>query len=216
LANPVCIETGKDLKFGINVIQHPLNEIPLSLDKSYKINVEGNLYSEDNGATWLTLFSEGIDCNLAIIGNITNTDIATSLDRDENFIGYLLYRDGEIMEKKLLFQSVYTDHNVFFDQQHRYAASAYYNNGMESNHSPELVRIENLTPETTVKFYPNPAHTMIYIEGELTKVTLIDLNGKIIMETQNNTLSIGHLRSGIYILKVETGSQIAVGKVFKM
>ncbi|MDR0206112.1 MAG: T9SS type A sorting domain-containing protein [Bacteroidales bacterium] len=217
LNQPILIEAGKNLKFGIKVNEHHPTEWPISLDKSYKIIEEGNLYSEDNGTTWLKLSDEGITDNLAIIGNLTNTNAATVLGRLEDFLGYLLYHNGKIVSNKINYQTNFKDINIDLSIQNKYLLSAYYNNGMESNNSSVYVLSIDLQQcNNKIQYYPNPATDKIYIQGNISKVTLFDLSGRAVLETNTNTISVTHLSKGIYLLKIESGLQTSVGKVVIM
>ena len=56
-------------------------------------------------------------------------------------------------------------------------------------------------------FYPNPATDNIYIEGlaQGEKVQILDLTGKIVLETRQTTINIRELNKGIYLLKTKQG-----------
>lgn len=63
---------------------------------------------------------------------------------------------------------------------------------------------------TQLHVYPNPAKDVLNInyKEKITKVTIFDINGREVevygLNTANNTISVGTLSSGIYLLKVET------------
>jgi hypothetical protein len=216
LQTSVLIEAGKNLKFGIKVRTHQTDEYPITTDNSYAINAEGNLYSEDNGATWHRISDAGdFFDNLAIIGDITDTDQPTESHRDNDLIGYVMFKDGQ-PQGNVIYQAKYTDDYVIGVENFNYVLSAYYNNGMESHNSDgSTINIKDLINKNIVNIYPNPATDVINLEGEFSKATLIDITGKIILETKDNRISVSHLSSGIYFLRIESGLQTSVSKVVK-
>lgn len=71
---------------------------------------------------------------------------------------------------------------------------------------------------TGVKMYPNPANDVLNIVSEneeLTKVTIADLNGRIVKESTNNLsqISLGNLTSGIYMVTIESANAKKVEKL---
>jgi hypothetical protein len=71
---------------------------------------------------------------------------------------------------------------------------------------------------TGVKMYPNPATDILTIQSEneeLTKVSIVDLNGRTVKEVSNNfsQISLGNLAKGIYMVTIEAGSAKKVEKL---
>lgn len=77
---------------------------------------------------------------------------------------------------------------------------------------------EAMNEEFRVDLFPNPAQNEINLQlsTELDRVELLDLNGKVILTTQESPIDILSLPSGIYIVKIiaKTG-EMAVKKVVK-
>lgn len=80
---------------------------------------------------------------------------------------------------------------------------------------------QNLELENKIKVYPNPSSNFVYIsvisELEIQSVKVFDLNGKIVMQSQNqlNKLNISELNSGLYILQIKTNKGLAFKKLTK-
>ena len=76
---------------------------------------------------------------------------------------------------------------------------------------------ENKYSEITLS--PNPTADAIYMSGlkDDVKVSVFDLYGKMVMnkQTLSNHLEVGSLQNGIYTLKIETASGIAVKRIIK-
>jgi hypothetical protein len=69
-----------------------------------------------------------------------------------------------------------------------------------------------------VKMYPNPAKDVLNIQSdveELTKVSITDLNGRVVKEVTNNLsqISLGDLSAGIYMVKIESATAKKVEKL---
>jgi len=69
-----------------------------------------------------------------------------------------------------------------------------------------------------VKMYPNPAKDVLNIQSdieELTKVSITDLNGRVIKEVTNNLsqISLGDLAKGIYMVTIESATAKKVEKL---
>ena len=69
-----------------------------------------------------------------------------------------------------------------------------------------------------VKIYPNPAKDVLYIQSEteeLTKVSITDLNGRVVKEVVNNLsqISLGDLAKGIYMVTIESATAKKVEKL---
>ena len=219
LDTPLLLDEAVNLKFGIKVISHHPEELVIGLDNSV-IDREGNLYSEDDGITWHRLYDESINNNLAIIGDITDSDSDISdIEFDNDFIGYLLYRNLQNINKSLIYKTSYRDISFDIQSYFEYNVTAYYKNGAESNLSETFV----YDPEGTIlkpdnfqiNIAPNPVSDFINIKGNFSKATLIDTAGKTVLETKDNVISVSHLPNGIYLLKIEDGALVTVCKIIK-
>jgi len=51
--------------------------------------------------------------------------------------------------------------------------------------------------------HPNPASDKIFISGEnIVKISIMDLTGKLIMDSKSNEININTLTNGVYVIKV--------------
>ncbi|MCG9879985.1 MAG: T9SS type A sorting domain-containing protein [Bacteroidia bacterium] len=73
----------------------------------------------------------------------------------------------------------------------------------------------------SVQMYPNPAVESISFDGIIASalVQVIDVQGKVLLNetvnTAQNNISVAHLTSGIYFVKIQSGSQIVVKRLVK-
>lgn len=72
-----------------------------------------------------------------------------------------------------------------------------------------------------VNMYPNPALESVTFEGISSQATVLimDIQGKILMnetiDASHNSLSLASLNTGIYLVKIQNGSQVAVKRLVK-
>ncbi len=69
-----------------------------------------------------------------------------------------------------------------------------------------------------ISVYPNPANEVLHIDGlGLQKLVLMNYHGQVVYQNSNllntNSINIGHLSKGIYMLKIETDDGTSVKKV---
>lgn len=75
----------------------------------------------------------------------------------------------------------------------------------------------NLSLEKDFKMYPNPTSNMVYVNSNVSTITIYNSLGKAVLETKNNAFSTKSLSSGIYVVKIEdyTNNRTAVKKLIK-
>ena len=63
--------------------------------------------------------------------------------------------------------------------------------------------------------YPNPTNGKINIETQeqIEKITILDISGKIIIETTNTEIDLSKQKTGTYFVKIETASGILTEKI---
>ena len=114
LNTPILLSTVQNnLKLGIEVVTHATKELPLGADdQGDAIAGKGDLYSDDDGATWTLLSNESNEeyrRNWCIVGNVALE--ASDVARKANLMGYNVYLDGEKINEGLIFGQTYTtDH----------------------------------------------------------------------------------------------------------
>ncbi|WP_340112666.1 cyclophilin-like fold protein [Maribellus mangrovi] len=82
------------------------------------------------------------------------------------------------------------------------------------------VTLELADPTTDIKrlnkndfqVYPNPTENSVKVSGEFEKITLLDSNGREMLETMEADIDLSTLKSGIYFLKIELGNDEPVVK----
>ena len=87
---------------------------------------------------------------------------------------------------------------------------------IRSHYSDPLVQIQHITTEK-LAFYPNPVQDWIYVDTENGIVSIFDTAGHQLF-TQSFTagqIDLSFLKSGIYIIKIQSGDTMKVNKLVK-
>lgn len=104
----------------------------------------------------------------------------------------------------------YTNKFIFSGPNGRFTT---YGHVIEVIASPSTSSIESSSKE--VKVYPNPATDQLFIQGEVSEVTLLDLYGQVVLETSSNQIDISTLPAGVYVLEAQTTAGIFSKRLIK-
>ncbi|MEA3451715.1 MAG: T9SS type A sorting domain-containing protein [Bacteroidota bacterium] len=90
------------------------------------------------------------------------------------------------------------------------------NGSLEIVYEEETNIIQNLQ-NTQISIFPNPTNGIINIETqeEINKITVLDVTGKMILETTNTKIDLTNKKKGIYILKIQTINGIFTETIIK-
>jgi hypothetical protein len=70
---------------------------------------------------------------------------------------------------------------------------------------------------SSVNIYPNPATDIINIDVlKVTSVSIMDLNGKLILRSNQKQIDVSSLAKGIYSVEIISGNNKVVKKLVKM
>ena len=222
LDEPVKIDASKSLRVGIEVSDYPASEQPIIYVNSLEyVNGKSDLFSEDGGKTWGTLEQdlgpalENPDDALGswyISANITDEpSIADGKEFDSDLISYIVLRDGEKANDKMLWK-----------QQGRFTISKEDINGDKDYQVRAVYKKQGVGPvseKITVKDYSGVADTAsdaegvsitrrgrnIIINGDFISARLYAPDGRMVRSVSQPDLSLEGLQSGIFLLTVETG-----------
>ena len=126
-----------------------------------------------------------------------------------NLLGYLIQKNGELLQE-FLETPEYMDFEVEFFQTYEYVVIAVFDDNCESACAPLSIElIPDAVPEYSkeAKVYPNPAQNMLHVEGAgLTEVEVFNIMGQSVLNVNENyeTINIGHLKNGIYFIRIKT------------
>jgi polyhydroxybutyrate depolymerase len=81
----------------------------------------------------------------------------------------------------------------------------------------QLVGIEKLENDHYVNMFPNPATNVLTIEaGDISLVEIMDMNGKLIVQTDKREIDVSSLAKGVYSVMIVSGNNRIVKKLLKM
>lgn len=91
--------------------------------------------------------------------------------------------------------------------------ASYAPNKFDDANSIHFIKADN----SLVSIYPNPASDYVTVEGgNINRVDLYDISGKkLLIQSNNKTISIGNLHAGFYIVRIETDGNILQRKLLK-
>ncbi len=183
-----------------------------------------NLISTHQHSTYLSLLSENTNYQLQWNANESLTSQMV-----------LIYRGTSATNLQQIASVSYSDlsYTDIFDSQGEYV---YYKISCETNYCSEDKSNLNLNSNLAtndpyyftsyvagstiedVKIYPNPAKNSIsiYLKGITATVEILDLSGKKMMQLYNYTggeIDISHFDNGIYLIKLQTTTGIAIRKL---
>ncbi|MFT5819072.1 MAG: photosystem II stability/assembly factor-like uncharacterized protein [Crocinitomix sp.] len=90
-------------------------------------------------------------------------------------------------------------------------------NGGGTGIGNQFLSIESL-PTERLMIYPNPVQNILYIDSggnNVDKVFIYDLNGKLVIESDQNDIDIKNLSKGSYIISIQTDGQHYSSKFIK-
>lgn len=230
LTTPYTIDHTRDLYFGIEVVTHGGEDLPIGLCDGRLIGEWGNetnindgrsnLYSEDGGRNWKKLTEDSLVRSLAITGILTKNDQSRPA---RQLMGYKVFRNGEKLLGSDENGDFLTSLNNYSDidpltVEACYEVSAYYSVQRESPKTEPVcldgyVGIDEISPaESSFIVYPNPVNNQLYISGEFQEAVLFDLKGSVLRSFQDARLDMSFVPSGIYILQITSPSGEKVHK----
>lgn len=81
----------------------------------------------------------------------------------------------------------------------------------------QFVGINELQNADKINLFPNPATSIVKIEGEnVSLVSVFDMNGKIVLETNQKQIDVSSLAKGVYSVVVIANNNRSVKKLVKM
>ncbi len=80
----------------------------------------------------------------------------------------------------------------------------------------QFVGIDELGNADDINLYPNPSTNLVNIDGEQIKtISIMDLNGRLLIETKETQIDISSLAKGIYSVIIVSGNNRSVKKLVK-
>jgi len=82
--------------------------------------------------------------------------------------------------------------------------------------TPASTPIEDVQAEKLYNLYPNPTKADVFVNGhDIKEIQIFSLSGKYLFSTKENTLKLGFLSNGVYIVSLITSKGLIVRKITK-
>jgi hypothetical protein len=93
-----------------------------------------------------------------------------------------------------------------------YPGSELWLDAISINTSADVIELSS-----NLKVYPNPANDVLNISanGEISNVTILTLDGKVVLSSSSSTINVSELTSGMYIYQVIVNDKISTGNFVK-
>lgn len=222
---PLKIDATKELKVGVRVTDYLAQQTPLLVHiTNNNVTGKSDLFSEDGGKTWLTLYD-----NSEALGNEDYKravwDITADITDEPSYpeapnempCSYNVFRNGELISEFALDPTA----TRFVDDSHsegdRYTVVAYRHNGDRTaeGESLQLDGLSAVNPAVVsgVKVYRDAANCGIRLEGEFSRAFLVGIDGRVAATASDGFIPSAQLTCGVYVLKIEAGGTIATRKI---
>ena len=174
----------------------------------------GDFESQESESVCVTIgepVSEPCDMPTGLTVTASTSQIALAWNSVDNAIAYKVYRNGNVIATTQ--SNSYTDANVTAGTTYAYAVKTVCSGGesdLSSTVSGTTATGINNYGGNDIRIYPNPAHSMLNIEGDnLKEVALYSAIGTLVQKAeitgQTISLNVSGLTKGIYFVKLITG-----------
>jgi hypothetical protein len=216
---------------GIEVLYHNSEDLPIYTDRAVgRFNGKGNLFSENDGQTWLALHNFDLQHNWCIVGNLRNPADYQSgnypyegIDMPVAKEGYEIYRNDEKLTEEIWLAPVYLDNVTGTEQTYTYYVRSINAGGMLSGPSDDVVITWTSIKENNISaidIYPSVVTDGFRIKGlpGTAVVEIFDLRGNNIgsVSVENDGfVSADRLVPGTYLIKLTSDGETRGFKIIK-
>ncbi len=224
LDKAIPVEAGKTYMVGMKIHDYDPQQQPIYYQVTELFEQwKSDLYSDDEGKTWKSLHeyykNEPDDmqywgmCVWPIRANITDEEVVyDDCVLDETLEGYMVYRDGERLNDKLVYPAYmkYIDLNP--SDGAKYEVAAFYTDGDVSEKSEPLTFEKSGVKDIYADSEPlfNREADIITLDEGVSAVELYDISGAKVASAAGRILSVKDVADGIYVLKAhKDGKSVA-------
>ncbi|SHK14697.1 T9SS type A sorting domain-containing protein [Epilithonimonas mollis] len=207
-----------DTSFPSESVIFDIDQNPKNLNQLALATSEGVFVSGDKGATWSQVSNfvaykvSYSDVNNGVLIAITYSSMYTSFNIHysvDNGINWKTVDRAELLYSETNSVTIdFSDKKAFI-----YIASG--DLGLLGyNLNLDVLATDNVSAEKAkVLVYPNPVVDVIHIDDKnLKSVILYSMDGKKLLETKNNEMTVSQLPKGVYILRIVTADNSIVSK----
>lgn len=215
LDNPITIQEGTEYFLMLDCFDVTPKAAPVALDSQVGFDGISDLYSTDEGENFSSAHSEASANGNWMIGMVITSPETSSLPVK----GYNVEIDGTKMNTELLTETRYEQifESDVPDETHRMNVNVVYEVVGEKRGNAVFFTInstgidKNLIPSVSV--YPNPATSYVKVDGNVESIVAYTIGGTEVARSNENTLNVSNLQTGLYILKISIDGQEISAKV---
>lgn len=217
LTEPFEVDYTKSLTVGFR-IEASAEVLTMMYDKGPVTAYRGDYFSND-GVTWGSAdYYHGTKGNWKI--NVHLGFKTPSAGLQNGLKGYLVYRDGDPLNKDGLIQELqYKDHGLRAGF-HTFEVSAVYENDEQKS---EAVRVNvtgssanELLDENRLRLFPNPTSDRFTVYGAFLCLDITDMDGRLCVRhyaAQGDEVNVSGLSAGVYVVRITCREGVAVRKL---
>lgn len=205
LTNPHKITSGENIRIKLVCTEVDPTTYPITMDSGRGNVGMSDLYSF-NYSTFSSAYSDGGLSGNWMLGMVVANDNTDPLPVD----GYNVELDGEQANSELITTTQFRKEGLGWKnaQTHRIRVNTIYNidGNVQEVKGEQLVfnvltGVERIDIDR-VNVYPNPATSIINVDGVIEQLALYDMQGRIVTKTLENSLDVTALPVGNYLLKI--------------
>lgn len=215
LSTPITIEEGKEYFLIVDCYDVTPKTGPVALDSYVPFDGESNLYSTNQGESFLSVYNEASANGNWMIGMVITSPEATSLP----IKGYNVEIDGVKKNNDLLTETKYeqTFESEKLDDTHKINVNVVYDVVGEKKGSAVFFTINPTSIDNKliplISVYPNPATSYVKVDGNVESIVAYNTNGTEIARSNENALDVSNFQPGLYILKIIVEGKVISAKV---
>lgn len=222
LDEPVLIDGNKDICVGLKLIKHAPNQLPI-LYHNTTTHIAGmsDLYSEDDGKTWLRYSDiagkeqpEDGWASWKITANITDTENATLSEIDENRYAFEILKNGMPCNPAFIhwLQGCYDDPDSKVGDSYQIRVFTF--DGKVSELSTPVVNTGfNSVTDPLEDACAVIKNGTLYINGDAVNVEIFDTAGLRLYSGNDDSISLDRFGKGLHIIVVHTNNNTFTRKM---
>ncbi len=217
LETPITIEEGTNYFLVLDCFDTESKAAPIALDSQVPFDGASNLYSTTglDILNFVSAYSESSASGNWMLGMVITSTETSPLPVQ----GYNVEIDGTKMNNALLTETKYeqTFESQVPDETHKLNINVVYEAVGEKKGNAVFFTInptsidKNLIPSISV--YPNPATSYVRVDGNVESIVAYTIRGTEVARSNENTLNVTNLQTGLYILKITVDGKETSAKV---
>ena len=214
LSEPIIVDDKSEYTLGIDCFDVTPNTAPLANDMNKGYSGRSDLYSLNNGSSWITILSQSYESNNWMMGLNLESPEGIELPVD----GYDVKIDGEKKNAEKITENSYSyDFGAEDTKEHTIQVDVYYTvkpTCVEGSVNRFYLGVSGIDENLIGKINISMGDNEIAVGGDNVKsVDVISAAGATVASAKGNTVSVNGLPTGIYIVKAVVDGKTITRKV---